>query len=536
MILRKPYALFIKYFKIIHLIMALLIAILIYRSGVLLSFFNVYLDDYRSATDGFVLGDMINIYSFLLVLVVIIATIIVMSVMIVKKKPKFLYIYNLALYIGVIVFFIISYNVLKDINSTILDIRVSKALRDVSVMVVALEVLSFILVLIRATGFDVKKFDFATDIQGLEISEKDSEEIEVAVEFDKNKARRKLRRKIRDVWYTYIEHKFVFNLSAIILLIVIAFSIYFNTSIYTSNYGEDKYFSAGGFSMAVTDSYVVNNDYSGDEITNDTSLVVAQFQVKRNLTTTKTLNTGLITLRVGGNSYGQTATYNSSLADLGTGYVDQKLTDDYETYFLVFAVPNDISLSNAKLKINDNVSYVNGQMGAKNIFIGLDLKNIDEDVKTFTNKLGETIDFEASILKDTQLTVNEVSISNKFKATYNFCASQNNCYESTEYITPTATGSYAKALMKIRGNLDVSGAINISGVSDFRGFFNMFATLEYEVNGSTKEVKINSQSVKPKTAKENNIYYIEIPREASNSSKLNLIFKIRQMTYNYTIK
>ncbi len=186
MILRKPYAFFIKSFKIIHLIMALLIAVLIYHTSVLFSFFNAYLADYSTTTANFVLGDIINIYSFLNALIVIIATLIVMSVMFVKKKPKILYIYNLALYIGVIVFFIISYNILKDINTSILDIRISKAIRDVSIVFIVLEALSFILLLIRATGFDVKKFDFGTDIQALEISEKDSEEVEVAIEFDKN--------------------------------------------------------------------------------------------------------------------------------------------------------------------------------------------------------------------------------------------------------------------------------------------------------------------------------------------------------------
>ena len=64
----------------------------------------------------------------------------------------------------------------------------------------------------------------------------------------------------------------------------------------------------------------------------------------------------------------------------------------------------------------------------------------------------------------------------------------------------------------------------------------MFATLEYEVDGKLQTIKINSENIKPKVAKENNIYYLEIPREAVNSSSLRLIFKIREMTYNYTIK
>ena len=68
--------------------MALLIGILIYRTGVLLHFFNTYISDYQTATDGFATGDYVNFYSFLLVMIVIIANISILSVMFVKKKPK----------------------------------------------------------------------------------------------------------------------------------------------------------------------------------------------------------------------------------------------------------------------------------------------------------------------------------------------------------------------------------------------------------------------------------------------------------------
>ncbi len=536
MILRKPYALFIKYFRIIHLVMAILIGILIYRTNILLSFFGTYLDDYKLALDGFVLGDTINIYSFLLILIIIIATVAVMSVMIVKKKPKFLYIYNLVIYLAIILYFIFAYSVLKDINSAILDIRVSKAFRDISVMALALEVLSFLLVLVRATGFDVKKFNFGADLHSLDISEKDSEEIEVVFELDQNKARRKLRRKLRDVWYTYIEHRFAFNLGAVILFIILAFAIYFNTGVYIANYHEDDYFSASGFSMEITDSYILDNDYEGNKITTNETLIIVNFQVKRNYISTKTLNTGLITLRIGDSSYGHTNAYDAYLADLGTGYTNQRLTDDYKPYFLVFAIPNTSQINIAKLKINDNISYVNGQMGARNIFVGLDLQDVDNNVQEFTNTVGETIDFSESILKDTKLTVKEALMANSFKATYNFCASQNYCYESTEYITPTATGNYSKSLMRLNGELKLSSDISRSTISDLRSFFNMFATIEYQINGNIKQVKINSQNIKTNIAKENNITYIEIPREVNNASNIKIIFKIRQITYIYTIR
>ena len=40
MVLRKPYAMFIKYFKTIHVVLSLLMAFLLYRTTLLLSFFN----------------------------------------------------------------------------------------------------------------------------------------------------------------------------------------------------------------------------------------------------------------------------------------------------------------------------------------------------------------------------------------------------------------------------------------------------------------------------------------------------------------
>ena len=92
MILRKPYAFFIKYFRVINLIMAVLMCFLVYRSFKIGSFLSDYLTDYSKASTDFNLSNYINIYSFILVLVVIILITSVLSVLFIKKKPKKLYI------------------------------------------------------------------------------------------------------------------------------------------------------------------------------------------------------------------------------------------------------------------------------------------------------------------------------------------------------------------------------------------------------------------------------------------------------------
>ena len=44
MILRGPYAFFIKYFRVIHLIMAIFIGFLIFQTNTFLQFFNQYIN------------------------------------------------------------------------------------------------------------------------------------------------------------------------------------------------------------------------------------------------------------------------------------------------------------------------------------------------------------------------------------------------------------------------------------------------------------------------------------------------------------
>jgi len=187
MILRKPYAFFIKYFRLINLVMAILMGILIYRTWMIASFLNRYVNDYITASNNFVIGSYINIYSFLIPLFIVIFTIIVLSVLFVKQKPKKLYVINLVIYILLIVLYGVDYFILHGINEVIWSIQISKAVRDITYIFLVAQVVSCILTLIRATGFDIKQFNFGTDLQQLDIDTKDNEEFEVAVEFDKNK-------------------------------------------------------------------------------------------------------------------------------------------------------------------------------------------------------------------------------------------------------------------------------------------------------------------------------------------------------------
>ena len=535
MILRKPYALFIKYFKLLHVIMAVLILILLLRTFTLYRFFNTYLTSPEQALAAFTPESVLNIYSFLLAMFIIIVTIALLSVMIYKKKPKFLYIYNIVIYVLVVVLYGFCYSGLINISNVMLDVRVTKAYQDFAFIALFLQGISFVLVALRATGFDIKQFNFTSDLQNLDINEKDSEEIEVSLEVDKGKAIRNVKRRVRHAKYVYFENKFIINTIGIICLVVLAFWIYFNVGIYSAYYSQGTTFTASGVDINFKNSYITSSDVEGNSIvSDDKTLVVVRFDVKAD--GSKSLNTGLITLRIVNDFYGQNKNVAKKLYDLGTPYNNQKLSNEFESYIMVFEIPKDLALSPMKIKMNDNLSYIKGHVGAKNNYVKLKPESFGDGETVSEVHLGEDLDFYGSVLGSTSLDIVSFEISNKFRVNYIFCYTTNKCYNSYEYLTPTASGNYDKTLLKATVFLNVDETINVSNIEDFRKFINLYGTIHYKINDSWESADIDSKNIRSTTISEANTYYIEVPSSVSEANEIYLTFDIRGAIYKYILK
>ena len=76
--------------------------------------------------------------------------------------------------------------------------KATLAIRDIANLARLFQTVSVVFYLIRATGFDIKKFDFVRDLKYLDITEEDSEEIEVSLEFEGNVFQRNIRRILRN--------------------------------------------------------------------------------------------------------------------------------------------------------------------------------------------------------------------------------------------------------------------------------------------------------------------------------------------------
>lgn len=540
MILRKPYAIFIKYFRLFHLIMAVFSATILYRSFTLYNFFRVYSIDYRSVLKDFSVSKYMGNFSFIFVIIILLINILLLSVMFYKKKPKSLYLFNLALFIFVIILYFFCSSTLNDVEGVIINIKTSKALRDLTLIAALLQSVSLIMTIVRATGFDIKQFDFGKDLQELDISEKDSEEIEVAVEFDKDEIKRDFKNKIRNIKYVYFEHKFIINTVFISFVLITSTLIFFRVRSYTDRYNEGSVFNASSVTFNVLDSFILDSTIGGSQLVStegdDAGAIVAVRIQAKGYGSKQSLNTGLLTLIINGLSYGQNPELAKELYDMGSVYNNEYLTEEFTTYLFTFEVSKEQAKRSMILKINDDTSFVGGVVGAKNVLVKLkpeDLRKTSDQV--FNKKIGDTLSFDDSILGSSTLNITSFEINNRIKLNYNYCYGQGKCMDSYEYVTPTATGNYFKTLMRINGDMSIDKNLNISDVYDMRTFFNTFGVITYKVGDDLVSKKIDSQAIKPKSAIVKD-YFIEVPYEVKDSSEIYLSFKIRNKSYKYTLK
>ena len=87
MILKKPYAFFIKIFKPLHLILGIIILYSIILNNKILEFLNTYLHTSSSVVGQNIQSTYINSLIFIIPVIIIVLSMIILGIMFRKKKP-----------------------------------------------------------------------------------------------------------------------------------------------------------------------------------------------------------------------------------------------------------------------------------------------------------------------------------------------------------------------------------------------------------------------------------------------------------------
>lgn len=531
MILRKPYALFIKYFRLIHIILTFLIGYLIYRTNVVLTFFNDYITNPTINSGVDFSGQNFNIYMFIVPFLIIVFSIIILSLMFYKKKPVLFYITNIAIYTFVVIIYYIALTNVQILEIRILDVRVIRAIRDLLTASFLIQTLSITIMFIRATGFDIKKFNFGEDLNKIQVGESDREEFEVELSLDSDNLIRKYKRNLRHAKYVYIENRYLINTIVLIALLSLGFGQLLNTYVLNKTYHQGESFNTSVLTMKVNDSYLTKNNYKNKLIDENKTFVVVELELTNNSPNPTTLDILQNSLIIDGKEYKPTLNNGSNMLDLGVVYNNEKLDLGSHTYIFIYEIPNKMATKTMTYRYNDKTTYDDAD--PKYIKVALEPINLDTNPKTNVFKLGDEINFKDSVLDDSKLKIIDYNLFYSYIILYNYCASQKNCYESREYIQPSIVNTFDKGLLLVDGTITM--AKDISAITNLYHFINAFGTFKYTINGQIKYQTIPFALVTSKKKPEANIYYIEIVKAATTAQSISIIFTIRNITYEYLL-
>lgn len=529
MIFKKPYAFFIKNFKLFHFILFVLSSILLYRTSLVYSFLKEYIKSSPNVIGKELTDTLFTGYSYILIVFMIITNILLIVIMVKKVKPYMYYVVNIVLYISVLFIFLYSHRVIGNLEVMLVEAKTVMAVRDILNIARLLQTLSMIFFLIRATGFDIKKFDFRRDLQELDISEEDSEEYEVSIEFEGNEVVRNIKRILRGFKYYYKENKLIVNVIVLLFISLIFLLVYLSTDRYSRTYDENEYFNVGNISFVVKNSNILTKNYRNEDIASQGNVLVA-VKIAARSTMQENLQITRMPLVIDGVQYYSVSGYNSDLVDLGNVYTNQTLTTDFTDYVLVYQIPAQYVNSSMLFRYIDNISYKSGDKVVNSINVKLkpnDLDSMSGVVNQFN--LGDEVSFN-----NYKITISDYDIQDKFVNTYNSCVVSNECYDFSEVIKPSVLRNSDKVVLRLNGTVSYDSVI--SDIKSLYDVVSKFGVIEYVYNGVSYTETNDFNLISPSRTGAADTYYIEVNKNILYASDIKLSFALRNNVYEYILR
>jgi Na+/melibiose symporter and related transporters len=525
MILRKPFAILIKNFRLIHLFLSVLLCYLAYKTYMLNSFFDAYILNPIELVSPDEVAELCTLSIYIVPAFMILGSIIIATLMKFKEKPIFFYITSIIICIITIVVYVFANNTLVSLEIALQDVRIIKLNQDFLKTILILQGFCFIITLVRATGFNIKKFNFNNDLQELEIDERDNEEFEFNIEVDEGKFKRNLNRFKRNARYVAAENKGLLFIVTIAIIGAISYLVY--NSIYVVNkvYKMNESIEMDEYMFTPIRSYVTKYDYNLKTVKNR-GYVIVEFNLASKYKDDHTIETSLIVLEINAHKFYHNKKLEDKFFDLGNVYNDEKFDTKGDNFLLVYDVPETF--------LTDEMTIKYHMYDGKTEKTKLKSENLDKNKKVYKNVLGDQINFEESVLGKTKLKIDKIEIAPYFKNSYSFCI-EKNCQESYEYVLPTFKNNYKKAIIKLNGFYSKDENLKILYIEDLKEFITKFGVLKYKVDNREKVISTTNLVFPKKTNKKDEIY-IEVNEEILKATEIWFEFKIRNKTYEYKLK
>jgi hypothetical protein len=505
-----------------------------YESSNILTFFNEYIQTGTFENASFSLSSSyINIYMFIISIVIAAVALIIYILMRQKNKPKLLYLIIIGFYLGINVYFFQVYNVLDVLEVSAISPRSLRVIRDVSSIVCFIQYFIVLLILIRAVGFNIKKFNFGEDLAELKIDVSDNEEFELTVGVNSNKIGRHLRRGRREFKYFVKENAFILSLISTIIIISTSVIIFLNNEVYNKLYDQGESFKANYFTSTINNCYYTHTNQRGASIAKTGKMfAVISITLNNKDESSHVLDLNDISLVSNEDIYAPNANIYDSFLDLGIGYTNKEIkSGEQSTYIFVFEIDEKTNLDNLVFRYREGLKFSSTRLEAKYKNVKLEgitldtIRTIDE-----VNK-GEELTFTSSSLNNTKLKINSIDIQSGFKYNATVCIN-NACSISENYLTLQYT-SANKSLMKLTFDYNKDSTINITNGDDLAEIVKYYGFIRYYINNKTYSSELINKT--PTDYNGDDLYY-QVPTDIVNATKVELIFRIRNKDFIYNLK
>ena len=511
MIIRKPYAFLIKNFKKIHIVLLFLSLFVAYKLAGVNRFINQFMETGIYDPFSNQIAQYVSIWVKFSLILIVVGSVSLLILLRYKGKPWKIYLipiieyFFLFLVLNMITSFFKTYSI--DINP--LDIKFS---RDLLVIFLLVQFPAIGIFGMRTLGLDYKKFKFNSDQEFLELSEKDREEIEIAIDFDINSLKRLYRRTIRNINYFYIEHKKICITVGVVLLIIFVNRAYNYIFIVNKTYKEGDIYNANGLTIKVNKSYFTDKDDQGNVISKNNNFVIIDFTITNN-GSEKKINMDNFHLKNKRDFTTTNKTYATEFMDLGRTYDSVKVVKRGETinFIIVFKVDSNLKKNRFNLYYQEDGGILRK--------IKIKLKDVSkiEDVEKF--ELLQNITVPINYKEDT-ISFDYFEFKDLIKYVTRKCTREGCSNVDNELISD---GTYK--IMEIEFGSEYSEAKNMVD------FLVKYGKINYkDSSGEDGTIEIKNALSRTNTGK---TIYLKAPIEIVNATEVNLELLVRNKHYIY---
>ena len=528
MILKRPYGLMIKYFRIIHLVLTVLTVYVMSASRVTVSFFRDYVaNDYKATVVNHMANTYINPLIYVAIVIILLVLVALVVLLRFKQKAFAFYIYAIVYYILLIIMLFVASGLLTGLEEEVWTARNARLYSDISLFVFIPQIIFIIVLFIRTLGFNIKKFDFQKDIAELELSEIDSEEVEINFGFDTYKAERTARRFIRETIYYIKENKLLIVIFVGVITLILGYVFIKNFEINKHTYRQNRQFNYNGFAIKVEDSMITNLDASG-EIIDDNYYCVLKVKLTNNNGDSKGFNYSNFMLYRGRHNFSPIFSLRDRFIDYGEGYHGQKIAAGAtKTYAFVYKI--DRKKANYRIVIYTGTSK---KYKSKEIIIKLNpliINNVDT-IKTVG--LNSQIDLNGTYLDNSAISIKNFELVDKYTYEYENCY-VDVCHKYLDSVVPKYKKGKSNTLMVIDYDYTIDDeSLYYLTYQSINTFVDNFFKINYSIKN--QEYTANITNLTPQRLKDKIV--LQVDSDIKKADDINLIITIRNNKYIVNLK